>query len=85
MRRLLKETFIFIVLFLLLALGMHMKHWIAHPIELLQQLSSSKFGLFHPLYFTFGVYILLYIPRVLVGFVVHVFSKKTGVNIPFHP
>lgn len=76
MTRLLKEIFIFIALFLFLALGMHMKHWISHPFEHFAHLSNSEFGIFHPLYFSFGVYILLYFPRTLVGFVVRVFSNK---------
>jgi hypothetical protein len=71
-----KEIFIFIGLFLFLALGMHMKQWISHPIEHFEHLSTSQFGIFHPLYFTFGVYIVLFVLRKILSGIVRLFSKK---------
>ncbi len=55
---------------------MHMKQWISHPIDHIEHLSSSQFGLFHPIYFTFGVYIVLFLIRKMVGFVVGLFTRK---------
>ena len=76
MSKLAKELLIFIGLFLFLALGMHMKQWIAHPIDHIEHLASSTFGLFHPLYFTFGVYITIFIIRKILGFIIGLFVKK---------
>ncbi len=76
MTKLGKEVVIFVGLFLFLTLGMHMKQWISHPIDHIEHLSSSQFGLFHPIYFTFGVYIVLFLIRKMVGFVVGLFTRK---------
>lgn len=76
MSKLGKEIVIFIGLFLFLALGMHMKQWISHPLAHFEHLSASQFGLFHPLYFTFAVYIALYILRALLNFIIRLFSKR---------
>lgn len=70
-----KEIFIFIGLFLFLALGMHMKQWLSHPIEHMEYLSSSQFGLFHPLYFTLVVYVVLYLIRAVFRFVLNLFTR----------
>lgn len=71
-----KEIAVFIGLFLFLALGMHMKQWISHPIDHIEHLSGSQFGLFHPLYFTFGVYVVVFIIRKILSFIVGLFSRK---------
>lgn len=71
-----KEILIFIGLFLFLSLGMHMAQWTSHPIEHIKHLSSSQFGLFHPLYFTFGVYVILFILRKIFSFIVGLFRAK---------
>ncbi len=70
-----KEIFIFIGLFLFLALGMHMKQWLSHPIEHIEHLSSSQFGPFHPLYFTLVVYVVLYLIRAVFRFVLNLFTR----------
>lgn len=70
-----KEISVFIGLFLFLALGMHMKQWIAHPIEHFHSLSASQFGVFHPLYFTLFIYIGLFIIRAVFGFIVRLFKR----------
>ncbi|WP_024954511.1 hypothetical protein [Sulfurospirillum arcachonense] len=72
-----KEIVVFVGLFLFLALGMHMKQWISHPIEHIEHLSQSQFGLFHPLYFTFGLYIILYIIRKILSFLRGLFALKS--------
>jgi len=71
-----KEIAIFIGLFLFLTLGLHMKQWISHPIDHIEHLEGSKFGLFHPLYFTFGIYILLVPIRKIFSFISGLFARK---------
>lgn len=76
MARLRKEIFIYIILLIFLSLGMHMNQWISHPIEHFEHLSSSQFGPFHPLFFTFAAYIVLLLFRLIIGFITKLFSKK---------
>ena len=76
MSKLAKEISIFIGLFLFLTLGMHMKQWIAHPIDHIEHLAGSTFGLFHPLYFTFGIYLALFILRKIFGAIIGLFARK---------
>jgi len=76
MSKMIKEIVIFIGLFLFLALGMHMNEWISHPIAHLENLSSSKYGLFHPLYFTALVYIVLYVIRIVFSVIKRLFTRK---------
>ena len=71
-----KEISIFIGLFLFLTLGMHMKQWIAHPIDHIEHLAGSTFGLFHPLYFTLGIYLALFIIRKILGAIIGLFIRK---------
>ncbi len=52
-----KEFFIFLLLLVLLALGIHMNQWISHPIEHFQQLMSHQ--PYHPLLYTFIVYAVI--------------------------
>lgn len=61
-----KELFIFIGIFLFLAIGMHFKEWIDHPIEhfiSLPHASSYGLGWEHPLVYTIAVYVIVWIPR----------------------
>jgi len=56
-----KEITIFVGIFLFLAIGMHFKEWISHPIEHLLALSSAGaygLGALHPLIFTLVAYLL---------------------------
>jgi len=71
-----KEVVIFIGLFLFLTFGMHMEQWISHPIKHFEHLSHSQFGLFHPLYFTFGVYVVLFTIRKILSFIIGLFVRK---------
>jgi len=71
-----KEIVIFIGLFLFLTLGMHMQQWISHPIKHLEHLSNSQFGLFHPLYFTALVYVVVYFIRVTFSWIKKLFMRK---------
>jgi len=69
-----KELMIFTGIFLFLAIGMHFKEWISHPVEHLMALPSAGaygIGALHPLVFTVVVYVVF----VLLRGVVKVFTK----------
>jgi len=66
-----KELTIFTGLFLFLAIGMHFKEWMSHPIEHIVALPTAGaygIGAFHPLIFTLIVYIIVLIFRVIFSF-----------------
>jgi len=70
-----KELSIFIGIFLFLAIGMHFKEWISHPIEhivALPKAGAYGFGAFHPLIFTTIIYIIVSILRGII----YLSSKK---------
>ena len=61
-----KELMIFLGIFLFLAIGMHFKVWISHPIDHIMALPKAGaygFGPLHPLIFTAIIYIVLGIFR----------------------
>ncbi len=61
-----KELYIFIGIFLFLAIGMHFNEWMNYPIEHLMALpNASSYGLGweHPLVYTFIVYIIAWVIR----------------------
>lgn len=75
-----KELFILITTFLFLTLAMHHKEWLAHPIEHINNLSNAGaygLGIIHPLVFTLLIYILLWLPRIIIRF----FKRKKNNNI----
>ena len=66
-----KELTIFTGLFLFLAIGMHFKEWMSHPIEHIVALPTAGaygIGAFHPLIFTLIVYIIVLIFRAIFSF-----------------
>ncbi len=66
-----KELSIFIGIFLFLAIGMHFKEWLSHPIDHVIALPTAGaygIGAFHPLIFTLIVYIIISIFRVIFSF-----------------
>ena len=70
-----KELKIFIFIFLFLAIGMHFKEFLDHPIEHIMALPKAGaygFGFMHPLIFTTIFYVIIAIPR----FVLSLFDKK---------
>ena len=73
-----REVFVFFVLFVLLTVSMHYRAWIGHPIELLKALPKSPFGIWHPLIFTLFFYILVAIVRVAIHFARRFKAKKAG-------
>lgn len=61
-----KELMVLLGIFLFLAIGMHFKEWISHPIDHIMALPHSGaygVGAIHPVVFTLAVYIILWIPR----------------------
>ena len=70
-----KELNIYIGIFLFLAIGMHFKQWIDHPIEhIINMPHGGAFGVpgvVHPFIFTLIVYFIVYIFRKILG----LFSK----------
>ena len=65
-----KEIYIFIGIFLFLAISMHYKEWLSHPIDHITSLPTAGaygIGAIHPLVFTFIVYIVIFVIRVIVG------------------
>jgi len=59
-----KEIKYFLFLFFFLALSMHFKAWIDHPIEHIKALKNSSLGIYHPLFLSFGIFILIALLRI---------------------
>ena len=70
-----KEFFIFILIFIVLSLGMHMNQWLTHPIEHLMHLSTQKMP-YHPLLYTTIVYLFLGLLRLIISAFMKLFRKK---------
>ncbi len=71
-----KELYIFGSLFLFLAIGMHFKEWIDHPIDHIKHLPGAGaygIGAIHPIVFTVVLYLAVLIVRKIVG----LFGRKT--------
>ncbi len=61
-----KELYVFIGIFLFLAIGMHFKEWLSHPLEhiiALPNAISYGLGWEHPFVYTIVVYILVWVIR----------------------
>ena len=61
-----KEIIIFIAIFLFLALGMHYKEWLSHPIDHITALPKAGaygIGWIHPLVFTLVIYLFFGVLR----------------------
>ena len=78
MHTLKKEFLIYLGIFIFLSAGMHFKTWISHPLEHIQSVAESNFGAFHPLFFTFGVYLFILIIRVIFALIAKLFKSKSG-------
>ncbi|KFL35203.1 MULTISPECIES: hypothetical protein [unclassified Sulfurospirillum] len=70
-----REVLIFIVIFLVLSLGMHMNQWLSHPLEHLQQLSIHKMP-YHPLLYTAILYLFLGLIRAVIKAIMKLFRRK---------
>ncbi len=77
MKVIMKEFVIFFVILVVLSLGMHFDEWTDHPAEHLDALSHSSLGLWHPLFLSFGVYLLVALLRFVFGIVGRIFRKET--------
>ena len=73
--RLKKELFIFVLIFSVLALGMHMSQWLTHPLEHIAHLSTHKMP-YHPLLYTTIVYSILALIRVVINAIIKLFRKR---------
>jgi hypothetical protein len=73
-----KQLSLFLGVFLFLAIGMHFKEWLSHPVEHLMALPSAGaygIGVFHPLVFTLIVYLVLVSFMALGGVVKRIFTR----------
>lgn len=70
-----KELFIFIAIFLFLALGMHMTQWLSHPIEHLHNLAKHKMP-YHPLLYTSLLYFVVGLVRLCIYALSKFFKKN---------
>ena len=71
-----KELTLFAVLFILLAMTMHFKACIDHPLKQIESLPDSPLGPWHPLYLTALSYLLILIVRILFVGIKRIFSKN---------
>ncbi len=73
-----KQLSIFIGIFLFLAIGMHFKEWISHPIDHIMALPHAGaygLGMIHPLVFTLGAYLLFIFLLFIGNMLKKLFSK----------
>lgn len=75
MRRIIKEISIFISMFLILGLGMHMEKWLSSPMEHFEQLSHHVMP-WHPLIYTAFFYVAIGIIRVIFGGIKKLFKRS---------
>ncbi len=61
-----KELKIFIFLFVLLSVGMHFSVWVSHPLAHIEALSNASMGIWHPIFLTLLVYVLIMLLRLIV-------------------
>jgi len=74
-----KELLIFVAIFLFLAIGMHFKEWLSHPIAHIQALPHAGaygIGAIHPLVFTLAGYLILGFFRIILRLVTKLFQKN---------
>jgi membrane-associated phospholipid phosphatase len=64
-----KELLIIVSILIILTISVHYKEFLSHPLDHVIALGNSGaygFGSSHPLVFTFIIYILLLIPRLII-------------------
>lgn len=69
MKLFIREIIIYFAMLTVLAFMIHFKACIYHPIEHIKAINTAPFGAFHPFLFTFIVYIVILVIRIVVGFV----------------
>lgn len=70
-----RELKVFLVVFVVAALGMHHKEFSSYPIDHIMHLPTAGaygLGMIHPLIFGFVIYLIVWLPRLIVG----MFKKK---------
>jgi hypothetical protein len=71
-----KELIIYLSVILVVALAWHNKQWLDHPVEHLLGLPHGGAfgvpGIIHPFVFGLGIYLLLWMPRLIIM----LFTKK---------
>ena len=75
-----KELYVFVGIFLFLAVGMHFDEWLSHPVEQIIALPKSGaygIGMVHPIVFTLFGYVLFVMLRSVVRLFGR-FGKKTA-------
>jgi len=75
MRKVLKEVALFISIFVILALGMHMDEWLNAPIEHIKHLSKHTMP-WHPLIYTGFFYAFLAVIRVVAAGIKNLFKSS---------
>lgn len=75
MKKLIREIIIYLVLFILLSLSMHITEWLSYPLAHIKNLYHNVFPL-HPFVYTFILYIIVFILRLIFGFILRLFKKK---------
>ena len=73
-----KELIIFLGIFAFLAIGMHFKEWISHPIAHIQALPHAGaygIGALHPLVFALAGYLFLGLIRLVIRGIKRLFQK----------
>ncbi len=76
-----KELYIFIGIFLFLAIGMHFKEWLSHPVEHIEMLPTAGaygIGWMHPLVFTVALYLVVGLLRFIIKGLKSVFKKSSN-------
>jgi len=60
-----RELLLFLFLFLFLSVSVHFHAWITDPLGQIENLPGSALGPLHPLWITFGIYLLVLVVRVV--------------------
>lgn len=76
MKKFIREFIIYFILFILLSLSMHITEWLSYPIVHIQNLAHNVFPL-HPFVYTFILYVVVFIMRVIFGFIIRLFRKRS--------
>ncbi|WP_236579119.1 hypothetical protein [Hydrogenimonas urashimensis] len=69
-----KELTLFVAIFFILAIGMHFKEWVDHPIAHIEALPKSPLGPLHPLYITVSVYLFFLVGRLAIRGIMKLFK-----------
>ena len=73
-----KEFLIIVFIFLILSLGIHYEEFFSYPVLHIKNLQNAGvygLGSLHPLIFTLLVYVIFFIPRLIIGILKKTISK----------